>query len=60
VTISVLLRLVPERLRSGTITGLVEAGERAVVCDAAELVAFLRGSGATEAQSREPGEAVEG
>jgi hypothetical protein len=47
-TVSVLLRLVPESLRAGAIVGeaeLVETGERALVRDVAELVEFLKRTG---------------
>ena len=44
-TIPVVLRLVPAALTEGRLAGeveLAETGQRAVVADAAELVAFLR------------------
>jgi hypothetical protein len=45
VTISLVLRLAPEALAAGRLAGeaeLVETGERTVIRDAGELVAFLR------------------
>jgi hypothetical protein len=45
-TISLLLRLVPEALAAGRLAGEaqhVETGKRAVVRDVDELIAFLRG-----------------
>jgi hypothetical protein len=45
-TISLVLRIAPEALAAGRLAGeaeVVETGERVVVRDADELVAFLRG-----------------
>ena len=47
-TISVVLRLVQERLREGELVGrlqMVETGEERVVTSVADLLAFLRGWG---------------
>jgi hypothetical protein len=44
-TISLVLRVAPEALAAGRLAGeaeLVQTGARAVVRDAAELIAFLR------------------
>ena len=49
-TISVVLRLVQERLREGELVGrlqMVETGEERVVTSVADLLAFLRGWGVT-------------
>lgn len=58
VSVWVVLRLVPAALAAGRLAGeveLVETGTKAVVRDADELVAFLRGRGADglPAQERE-------
>jgi hypothetical protein len=62
-TVSVVLRLVERALASGRLAGearLVESGETAVIRDAEELVAFLRGAdtvtGRPDRETRSQGE----
>jgi hypothetical protein len=57
-TISLLLRVVPEALAAGRLAGEaqhVESGKRAVVRDADELIAFLRDE---PGRPEHPGEAA--